>query len=155
MRLLVVALSVLVASSALAQDVPPPVTDDELMSPSPETGAPVEPKAAAVASPVDPGQDPGAFVSAVANAVKGGRWLTVVSLAVVLVVFLLRRFGAKWVPWFQSKRGGVVLAFACAALASISSSLAVGWSWGCLVSAAEAGLMAIGLWSAAKNSAGA
>jgi hypothetical protein len=146
MRLIVIALSVIVASSAFAQDVP--VLGDELLNPGIETSAPVEP---AVALPPSPEQDPGAFVSALANAVRGGKWTSALGVLVLVLVWAARKWGAKRVPFFATSKGGVVLSALCASLVVIGGSMMTGWTWSCLLAAAEAAAVASGLWSLGKN----
>jgi hypothetical protein len=150
MRRIVLALClVLVGSSAFAQDVPPPVAaDDELMS-APETPAPVEPKPAVV--PPDPEKDPGAVVSALANAVRGGKWTSALGVLVLVLVWAARKWGAKRVPFFATSKGGVVLSALCASLLVVGGSMMTGWTWSCLLAAAEAAAVASGLWSLGKN----
>lgn len=65
--------------------------------------------------------DPGAFLTALLAAVQGGQWLVVGILATIGIVYLARRFGAKYVPFLATRRGGALLLL----LSSIVSALAV------------------------------
>lgn len=65
--------------------------------------------------------DPGAFLAALLAAVQGGQWVVVSILAAIGLVYVARRFGAKYVPFLATRRGGAVLLL----LASVLTSLAV------------------------------
>lgn len=54
----------------------------------------------------DPGTDVPAFLTAVLTALRGGDWKVVAALAMVGVIFILRKFGAKVIPWLATSLGG-------------------------------------------------
>jgi hypothetical protein len=146
-RILLVLCLVLVGSSALAQSRPAAVDDDDsLMSP-----AEPAPAAPAVAPTLDPERDPGAVATAIYSAVRGGKWVSALGVLVLVLVWAARKWGKKAVPWLGTSRGGVVLSALCASLLVVGGSMVSGWTWSCLLAAAEAAAVASGLWSLAKN----
>ena len=102
---------------------------------APDLGAPaVAPPAADVP---DPTADPGAYVSAVTALARAGKWLALCGALLVGLIAVLRRFVLVRVDWFQTDRGGTVLAVGTAFVVGFGGALAAGLS---LASAASTGL---------------
>ena len=64
-------------------------------------------------------KDPVDFVSKLYSAAKSKDYRLLTVLSVVLVVFLLRWGGKKYVPWFNTDRGGAALALAIGVLQQV------------------------------------
>ncbi len=82
------------------------------------------------------------------QAVRSGEWGVAVGLAIVLLVAGLRTVVlGSWIPWFKTRLGGYVLAFATGAGVIIGPSLAAGTglSLGLVGAALSAGWAAIGM----------
>lgn len=87
------------------------------------------------------------------EAIQGGRWTLVASLAVVLAIWGTRRFGGQWWPFLADRRVIVVLAIVGPAAVSIAMAIAGGQgvTLGVILSGLVTGLGAVGMWSAQKN----
>lgn len=108
----------------------------------------------AAATVPDPGDDPGGFLSAVYDAVRGGKWLGAVALLVVALVWAARRWGGKMVPWLRTDRGGAVLALAVSVLGALANAVLAGEGvpgWGVLWSALQVGFLAAGGFAVVKK----
>lgn len=99
------------------------------------------PPAAAPAVP-DPTEDPGAYVSAVTALARAGKWLALCGTLAMGLIFVLRRFVFPGVAWFQTDRGGTVLAVGTAFCIGFFGALAGGVPLGGSASAGLALLMA-------------
>lgn len=88
------------------------------------------------------------------DAIMSGNWTLAAIFGVVAVVWALRSFGSRWIPWLGSSQGGVVLAFATAFVGAVSTAVVAGApiTVSLLVEAVLVGLAAMGLWSGGKNS---
>lgn len=124
-RWTLLALLLAVPFLALAQDVPPAADLDVL-----------------------------ALFKVLVGAIQGGQWPLVVVVVFIGLVQLLRRFGAKWVPWLATSDGGTVLTF----LTVMGSALAAGAflpgaviTWPFIGKAALAALAAIGGWTGTRR----
>lgn len=80
----------------------------------------------ALAQAVDPGTDPGAFLSALLLAAKGGQWIVVGILATIGIVFLARKFGAKYVPFLGTRRGGALLLLISSVVTALATPILAG-----------------------------
>jgi hypothetical protein len=58
----------------------------------------------------DPGTSVPGFLTSVLAAVKGGDWQLLVGLGLTGLIFVIRKFGAKWIPWLGTSLGGATLA---------------------------------------------
>jgi hypothetical protein len=73
----------------------------------------------------------GNFILNLFSAVRGGQWVLVGGMVCAALVWVLRNYGSKWVPWFATNRGGALLAIIVGLLSSGASALASGavaWS---------------------------
>ncbi|AGC44588.1 hypothetical protein MYSTI_03276 [Myxococcus stipitatus DSM 14675] len=92
------------------------------------------------------------FARLVFDAVTSRNWALVASLAVVAVVYVLRRFGGTRIPWLASSRTGAVLALLVAVAGAVGNALLAGtpFTWGLLLKALGIGLGAAGGFSVLK-----
>ncbi|MCP3060978.1 hypothetical protein LXT21_19520 [Myxococcus sp. K38C18041901] len=92
------------------------------------------------------------FARLVFDAVTSRNWALAASLAVVAVVYALRRFGGSLFPWLKSARAGAVLAVLVAVAGAVSNALVAGesFTWGLLLKALGIGLGAAGGFSVLK-----
>jgi hypothetical protein len=107
-------------------------------------------------APLDPGSDPGGFFAQVSAAIGARNWLLLVALVVLLVVWGLRRWGSRWVPWFGTDTGGAVLALIVGAVGAAATELAAGkpLTLAVVVGGLSLGFTAAGGWSVVKRLAG-
>jgi hypothetical protein len=112
--------------------------------------------ATTTAAPIDPGTDPGGFLSQIATAIGSRNWVLVAALAVLGVVWALRTWGARWVPWFGTDRGGAVLVLSMGILGAVSAELAAGKppTLAVVVGGLSLGFTAAGGWSVVRRLAG-
>lgn len=98
----------------------------------------------------DPLQLLGAFV----RAIQGGQWPVAAVLVLVGLVWAVRKFGIKWIPWLATSEGGTVLAF-LTVLASVlgAAALAPGAliTWALVWKACAAAFASIGAWTGARR----
>ncbi|WP_254625390.1 hypothetical protein [Myxococcus sp. CA051A] len=92
------------------------------------------------------------FARLVFDAVTARNWALVASLAVVAVVYALRRFGGTLFPWLASSRAGAVLALLVAVAGAVANALVAGesFTWTLLLKALGIGLGAAGGFSVLK-----
>ena len=74
----------------------------------------------------DPGADPAAFLSALLLATRGGQWIVVGILATIGIVYLARRFGAKYVPFLGTRRGGALLLLISSVVTALATPILAG-----------------------------
>jgi hypothetical protein len=124
-----------VASVPVA-DAPVP----EMMSPAPAVALP------SADGPLNP-VDVGGLVTMLITAIKAKNWPLVAGLLIFGVVFSLRAFGGRLHPWFDSRRGAVILTVATAAVGAVVAPLIAGveWSAELLGQAVTAALAAMGV----------
>jgi hypothetical protein len=98
-------------------------------------------------------EDLGVFLLEAARQVAAGNWSSVAALAIVGVVFVLRKLGAKFWPWLATDAGGVVTLFLSTALLAVAAPLYAGTAIGqaALVGALSAALSAAGGWAAIRK----
>lgn len=86
------------------------------------------------------------------SAFSGGKYALLGAAALLLLVLLARKGGAKVAPWLGTPRGGAVLALLVAGLTSLVARLASGaaFSFGLVLEAVTVALSASGLWSTGK-----
>lgn len=90
-----------------------------------------------------------AFAQQALSAVQSGNWRMVAMLVVMMVVYLLRRFGpSKW-PWLKSDAGGAVLALGAGFVGSLVNAVAAhsALSLQLLLTALQVAVGAAGGWS--------
>lgn len=105
-------------------------------------------------APVLPQPDDAAdYIGALAAATKGGQWRVLSALVILGVVWALRKWGAKWVPWFATKWGGITLALSMGILAQFVTDLTgpSALTWTFVVNGLVQGALASGAWSMIKN----
>lgn len=107
---------------------------------APDLGA--SPAPAAAPAVADPTEDPGAYVSAVTALARAGKWLALCGTLAMGLIYVLRRFVFPGVAWFQTDRGGTVLAVGTAFCIGFFGALAGGVPLGGSASAGLALLMA-------------
>jgi hypothetical protein len=78
----------------------------------------------AQAAPLPDPSDLGTFLTAALNALRGGDWQLVAALGLTGVVFVLRKFGAKWIPWIGTSVGGATFAGLVVLLGGLAAALA-------------------------------
>lgn len=91
--------------------------------------------------------------TAVAYAIRAGRWLDALALALLLVVFVARRIGALVCPWLRTRAGGWSLNFGTAACVAVASEILAGTSItvGTALDGLLVGLAAAGAYQLAKD----
>ncbi len=87
------------------------------------------------------------------DAVVSGQWALVAALALVAVVFVLRKFVSTKVPFFASDAGGVVLAFFGSLGGGLATAFAAGeaFSLQLLLKVAQVAFLAMGGYAALKK----
>lgn len=100
----------------------------------------------------DPEQT-GAFVKLVLDAISSRNWPLVAALAVVLAVWLVRRFATTRIPWLGTDRGGAVLVLVTSLAGAVASALlgGAGLSLPLLVEALSVALSAAGGFNLTKK----
>jgi hypothetical protein len=106
---------------------------------------------AQVATSPDPGNVE-SFARLVLDAVTSRNWALVASLAVVALVYVLRRFAGAWWPVLRTARAGAVLAVLVAVAGAVANALLAGEAFtaGLLLKAFAIGLGAAGGFSVVK-----
>lgn len=86
-------------------------------------------------------------------AIKAGQWPVVAVLTLVAVVWALRTFGGKWLPWLTTSEGGTVLAFLTALAATLGAAALAGTNitWALVGTALGAAFTAIGAWTGVRR----
>lgn len=94
-----------------------------------------------------------AFAGIAVDAAKQGNSAMLISLAVVVAVWLVRKYLGPKIPFLQTKRGGAILGLLTSLSGGVASTLASGkgWSWDILVSAAKIAFTAAGGWMTMKH----
>lgn len=130
----------------------PPVVDDLMSAPADGVApsvAPATQPAILVVAPapvVNIDADPVGYASNTIGAARAGKWLVFVGFIIIGLVYCVRRWGSKLIPWFATDRGGVAVALVCGFLASIASTVisSGSLSGAALVVAMEQAVAAIG-----------
>lgn len=93
------------------------------------------------------------WAKALYDAVTKGEWKLVGGLGLTGLVFALRTWGAKLVPWFASKSGGLALSFAISLAGTIGLALGAGAdiTWRTILAALGTAATAAGLWEWLKS----
>ncbi|MCY1045618.1 hypothetical protein OV208_30160 [Corallococcus sp. bb12-1] len=107
---------------------------------------------AQVATSPDPGNVE-SFARLVLDAVTARNWALVASLAVVGLVYVLRRFAGAWWPLLRTARAGAVLAVLVAVAGAVSNALIAGegFTVALLLKALSIGLGAAGGFTVMKT----
>lgn len=94
-----------------------------------------------------------AVAGQVYTAVMAGQWALVAALALVLVVFVLRKFVSGKVPFLASDAGGIMLAFVGSLGGAFATAFAAGesFSWSLAFKAAQVAFLAMGGYAALKK----
>lgn len=94
-----------------------------------------------------------AIAKQIFDAVSSGNWVLVAALALVLLVFVLRKFVSSKVPFLASDEGGVLLTFAGSFGGALATALAAGESasWALAFTAAKVAFLAMGGYAALKK----
>jgi hypothetical protein len=95
-----------------------------------------------------PDTDAAAWAKLLYMAVTSKEWGVVVGLALVALVYPLRRWGGMVVPWFKTPFGGLVLAFLVSLSGTLGIALAAGVkpTVGFLATALSSAAAAAGVW---------
>lgn len=72
------------------------------------------------------GDDPSAMLEQLLAAIQGRNWIAVAGVALVLLTYLLRRWGGVYLPWLKTDRGGAALALGLGVLGSVGVALSAG-----------------------------
>ncbi|NTX39841.1 hypothetical protein HUA78_35930 [Myxococcus sp. CA033] len=93
------------------------------------------------------------FAQLLFNAVTSQNYALVASLVVVLLVFLLRKFGGTFVPFFNTDRGGAVLVLGVSLAGAVANALAAGapFSLSLMLTAVKVALTAAGGFTLVKR----
>lgn len=114
------------------------------------TAAPAPAVTPAVVLP-DVEKDPAGFLMGLITAVKQGQWAMVAGGVLMGAVWLLRRYGKRFIPWLGTGFGGKVTAVAVSLAGTFSVALMVGgWkavTWRLVLGAIATAAIASGLFS--------
>lgn len=104
--------------------------------------------AGAVPAPAlpDPEADGMGFLKTIVDAAMSRNWAWLAALALVAVVWALRRFAGGKLPWLKTDRGGAVLVLATSVVGALATSLGAGKALGgeVVLQAVYVGFMAAG-----------
>ncbi|RJS14607.1 hypothetical protein DRW03_34580 [Corallococcus sp. H22C18031201] len=94
-----------------------------------------------------------AFARMLFDAVTGRNYALAAALVVVVLVYLLRKFGGMFVPWFSTDRGGAVLVLGVSLAGAVANALAAGapFSLGLMLTALKVALTAAGGFTLVKR----
>ncbi|MFY2558786.1 hypothetical protein ACN469_14255 [Corallococcus terminator] len=94
-----------------------------------------------------------AFAQLLFDAVTSQNYALVASLVVVLLVFLLRKFGGTFIPFFNTDRGGAVLVLGVSLAGAVANALAAGapFSLSLMLTAVKVALTAAGGFTLVKR----
>ncbi len=70
--------------------------------------------------------DPGTLITQLLGAIQGRNWILIVSAVLSGAIYVVRRWGLAWIPWFGTDRGGAVLTVVVGILGALASALATG-----------------------------
>lgn len=98
-------------------------------------------------------ETPTGILQMLLDAVKSGQWLLVGSLGLVVLVWALRQFGGKWMPFLKTDRGGALLAVASGLCTYTATALISGaaFSLQMLLAGLEMGVTAAGGYAILKK----
>lgn len=88
-----------------------------------DAGAKMSPATTTPAVVVAPDANPLGFLESLFNAAKAGNWRLLSALALVGLVYVIRKFGQKALPWLGTDRGGAVSALVVGVAGSLSLAL--------------------------------
>lgn len=94
-----------------------------------------------------------AFFKLVLGAASAGKWAHLAALALVAMVWALRKFVAPRAPFFSTGEGGAVLTVLSSFVGAFATALLAGtaFSWTLVWSSLTVALLAAGGWSLAKH----
>lgn len=136
-------LSVWMAVPAFAQDAHPQMPDAAAAT-MPDGGTAV---VAPVITPPSPDQGE-AFLKQIFDAAMKKDYMGLTALVLIAAVWLVRKFGAKKIPFLATDRGGAILVMVASILGALANSLAAGkgYSSDVLLHSVYLGFMAAGGW---------
>ena len=107
---------------------------------------------AQVAGTPDPGNLT-SFAQTAFSAVTSHNWALVASLAVIAVVYVLRKFAGPKLKWITTDRGGAFLVIVVSVAGALANALLAGAhvGWGVLLTALQVGLGAAGGWAVVRK----
>jgi len=161
-NVLLAALLLVPATTLAQQPAPPPVVPAAAMDAAPAAPAALD---AAPVAPVTALQDGGTsvklpdiekdtagFFNAAWQAFNSKNWKGLAALALIALVWLIRKFGAK-VSWLASDRGGAVLVMVMAFLTVFATALGSGAkiTGGVVLNCAYLAFIAAGAWTWTKK----
>ena len=120
------------APVAMAQEVVSAPLTDAGAAPTEQPPAPAEAASGdsgargADVAQADPADDVSGNAAKLYQAVRSGRWLAAVAAALLLAVYVVRRFALRRVAWFQSRAGGWAVNFGLAAATAIAVEIQMG-----------------------------
>ena len=86
------------------------------------------------------------------DAIRSGRWLAAIAAALLIAVFVVRRFALGRIAWFQTRAGGWAINFALASGAALAVGLQGGSvGVGVVLDALLLGLSAAGTYQAVRD----
>jgi hypothetical protein len=97
--------------------------------------------------------DLGAFLKQVVSAAAAGQWKILAGLAIVALVWAIRRYGAKVWPFLATDSGGAWVVFVTGVLGAVGASLYAGqgFSWATLAVGVGLAWTAGGAWSGVRK----
>jgi hypothetical protein len=100
-----------------------------------------------------PDVDASGWIKALYDAVTSKSWGVVVGLVMVGATYPIRKYAAKLVPWFDTKLGGITLAFVLGMLMTLGIATAAGAKWTLVLvaTAASTTATAAGVWGWVKD----
>jgi len=104
-------------------------------------------------APPDPAADPSGYLLLILNAVQGRQWIVLAGLVVIGVVWVVRTYGAKWLPWLSTAKGGATLSLVVGILGSVALVLlgGKGFSWKAIIDGALLAFISSGGFTVVKN----
>lgn len=98
-------------------------------------------------------ENPEEFAKLVFQAASEGKWLSLVALALIGIVWAVRKYGAPKVPFFATSEGGAIVNIVTSFVLALSGALLAGTppTWGMAWVALQTSFLAAGGWSLVRN----